>query len=576
MRAGRSVTSAVTADSSDMQILAYFDTAKAMQVLCEAAAAALRTGVPLHLRPNQAVFASEDVHLVVDTVAQQIESWERREADAEKLVRRATKMSMDPDNDDEEEAKQYQKEARKHRAEARLAREQLAALRKPAPPQPEREEREFDVVTDVWVKAFGNVANAGQLPRKQVAALRTVMPAWWMEFDAGVWWVCAYIRVNTTDGAAELGPIRGRYGRQGHGMGSVTASIDSPATDAASRRLLRHQLIASKQVNRAAAQTVMTAPFPQLAHVLAHTVCGVPFPPWVGPQWREPAFVAWIAAVYTDPAFVWLGNGKWGRTSPLRQLCADLAAKRGEVTFGEVDAVVGGSMSQRVLGLWRLLGGNIRAWHASVRAIITSGPVKDRSFGPWTCQVCGGHDVIATRIPEVPSDVLCTCGAIVNGGNHGVPAGVVFPDEYQQLRLSASEALEACREQLGGVNSLQPRDLHILVQSELLESGATAEELGAATGAMTRAGYARTSGNFQRLFAAHLIADDGARPARWTYTDAGRKAVDRLKADGKFDRLVAEAEAKVGEYAERTRVRVRKTTVAAEVPPQPSGEAEAG
>lgn len=525
MRAGRTVRSPITADSSDAQIVGYPDQQKFLRGLADALSHALRTGVAVAMQPSQNLFVDGSSHNLTDSHDQRVSSWESILEEAGRAARRAKSLAMTAV--DEEEAEEWSCELRKHRNRSREARAELDRLRDSSARTTHTPAVAFDALTDIWLRALTNIGTTPRFPQEQKQAFDTVVPHLGLVPVRGVWWGFAVVRINTTEGMAELGPIWWRYGRMGGGIGTRAATMNVPATDKASRRHLRHKLVRSGRITPAAAMTAMSAPFPQLPQVLLHALCGEPLPSWVGPQWRDPIFMQWVVDVYTDEEWAWLGNGKWGRTSALRQFCADQAAAHGEVSISNLERIVGGGLVKTLRMLsTRGRESKMRPHGESARWFEgLSGIYRDRVCRPYVCDACGGTSMIAVRVPEVTTDLLCECGAMAGRSTGApVPEGLRFPDEYRQLRIPADEALEEVRETYGGLNGLAPSMRQLLLTSPLLDTGATQLQL-ARAGGLPGKPLGGVSSILLGLESAGLVTHDGARPALWSYTEAGRKAV---------------------------------------------------
>ena len=523
MRRDRSVDSVVTADSSDADLVGYFNDHDIARGLVSAFAAAVRTGIPVERMPHQTMFATAGTLTLADDEERRLEDLRVRIADADKRALRAKTLSLDPEAD-EDEAKDYQVQARAARREASEARSALHALEKQIAEPQTPAAGPFDALTDLWLPALrALVENGGRVTQAQYQALRVVMPEFSMRPVDGLWWGSARFRVNTTDGVATLGPVTWLIGAGGgRGSSAFAANTSARVRDRRSRRELKAILTDKGQLTADAAATALSSPFPQLPAMLAHLAAGQPLPEWVSEQWTAEPFAAWLKQIYCNPRWCWLGNGKYAITSPRRQLIVDYAQKNVSFTAAEAvrDLPLPGREAVATLARATAPGANGRSWLPAVQVLPPAG-ARVKTFGPVLCR-CGEPAAISVRIPEVPADLLCRCGRTPPRGN-AMPDDVVFPDEYQQLRMPADHAVAVERLTMQR-RPLPAQHRKLLSLETLLHQGATADELGTAlaegSGRPTRVGAgASIWGALQRLEDLQLIRRDAGRPARWTRTE---------------------------------------------------------
>lgn len=522
MMAGKSVSTVLTSDSVEAQVAGHIKAAEVMEGLVDAFIEACRTSIPAVHLPGQTTFQSTHVHLSVDVVAQHVRLLREQIADAEKRADRAMRRELEAE-DDEEETK-YRELGREARKEARRAREQIAEMI--AEPETEQLDGPFDAYTSVLLPAMANLRSSGGRLRQEGAnALETLMPTFRMEQRHGRWWCVATVRVNTVDGVAELGPIEWPMKSKTKGTSRLVSNLAAvPDTGANSKRQLMNQLVSTGRITHPAAAVLRNAPFQQLPHVVLHGLTGTPVPDWVGEEWTQPEFVAWVTKVYADPAFTWLGNGKYGEISFWRQAVMTFASrKQGPFTAEELHQELPMELPDNLYRLSRAIrshkGIKIRVWQPSVLLLDDRHSPTPRRVAGIACE-CGEIASISARVPEVTRDLLCDCGRMPEAARFGMDLATRFPAEYRQLRMPWDD----CVAELGHTfeqrrNNLTGPLAALLNQHQLLTAGATERELEEALG-----GKGSMWSRVRRLEGFGYLQRDTGRPARVFYTPEGRRA----------------------------------------------------
>ncbi|GAB3868923.1 hypothetical protein GCM10028801_45550 [Nocardioides maradonensis] len=522
------MTSTLTADAIDTQVVAYVKADTILTGFATAFAEACRNGIDVMRLAGHTTYHGVGSQLTLDSRAQQVAALTALLADTRAAEARARRYSLEAD--DAHEADSYRDAARaaaSHAADIQQQIDELAddpiAVDLDAP---------FDVCADVLLKAATRLRECGnEVTQEEFAALKTVMPVLRIERRAGRFWASATVRVNTTDGVAELGPVEWTLDVRGHGAQTVRTNL-SPGFNhnPASRKLLIHELKVRGNLTANAARTLANAPFTQLPHVVLHHACGDPYPDWVGDEWRTDAFGTWVTGVYTDPGFWWLGSGKYVRVSYERQALATYAASHPE--FSHTDAVrdLPLELTAAIRSYTRPSApspsspSRVRPWMPSL--VETTSPSvlpTQASYRGVTCD-CGNIASIVARVPEIPSDLLCDCLLAPGGVNLGMPADLRFPADYRALRMPQEDCIAALRSRYDQwVENPPARPRQLLLQTDRLTAGATNLEL-----AGTRADAAISSPILRRLEQHGLLTHDGGRPRRWRYTALGAERARQL------------------------------------------------
>lgn len=529
MRAGRAVDSAITADSDEAQVIAYLPGDRMLRGFVEAFMVAAGKGNLANRLPGQTTFRSAHVHATIDTIAQQIVDLEGVIKESHQRAARAMELALTCESPDE--ALLYQEKSREARLAASKATDEIEALRataaRSAPTGP------FDAYTDVIVPAIRRIATCGnRVSQEEATALRSLLPEFRMEKRDGQWWAATAVRLNTHDGVAELGPIEWCVGNGGRGTQALRERIESvPNSGGNSRNILREQLLGGAGISHPATATLLNSPFTQLPHVVLHHRLGTDFPDWVGEEWREPKFGTWVTDVYSNPEFQWLGNGKYAQVSHVRQAVLTLLSAKGTQKIG---ALMEDLPISRIHDLQRLTrqhlekGQKVRPWQPSVKYPFGGARGGVGTWTPLSCFKCdcGGVADIAVRVPEVPSDVLCGCGAVPRPAVFGIDPAIRFPAEYLALRLPMTECMAELDRRFAARVAKLNRTLRSLMCGgyQLLKVGASSYEISQHLGLQD--GF--LSLTLRELEQLRLVERSYSRPAMWKFTDAGRKRADEL------------------------------------------------
>lgn len=503
--------------SADEQVVGYVKASHIIDGLIDALISALRTGVPVTQLPDHAMFNTERVHVSYDLRKQQLDSLHLELQEALSLKDAARDRAKAAQRrDDSEAADEYDADASVHRAAAKRHQSAIDALREdphtPAKPTP------FDVRADVWVPTLKSIkASGGQLNQDEISALNLILPELRVEPVGHRWQGVATLRITTSQGVAELGPIRWDIDSAARGAQVVALLRGRPIDTGETRRKpeIVADLVHTNKIGRAAALVAVNAPFPELRAVLLHTLCDEPWPAWVDDQWRSPTFAHWIRDVYTNPAWNWMSNGRYTRLSAHRQLAVHTAATEGTCSGGQISERIGTARTDVTRYAHDVTFKSMRPWRRSLTLLESARPARNSILGPITC-VCGNAATIVARAPEVVTDLLCDCGRMPAGEKFGAPADLRFPDAYRDLRLSEKHCIaELGRATAKQATSLPPRSRKVL---ELLavEDGQNEGELRQASGLV---GLNRA---LARLHTQGFIEPRQGATRRWHLTSAGR------------------------------------------------------
>lgn len=534
MSVARRSDSVVSPDSVDGQLVAYFNADKFLEGFATAAIDAFRTSLPARHLPGQTTFKSTHMHATIDVREQQITSLKAMSDDAHRRAKRAMAFALDAPT--EEEAEDWQRESRKARHELEQFEQSLRELE--AAPTHVDPDAGFDVLTDVFVRAFVRLARSGnKVAQEDFVALKTLLPDFDIRYRNGRWCASTSIRVNTSEGVADLGPIEWLVPTNGRGVASLRMNVDDGrSTGAGSRNHLRWRLQEEAGLRDAAAQVLVNAPFKELPYVVLHHRIAEPYPEWVGDDWREPAFGAWVTKVYADPEFTWLGMGKYAQTSPLRQAVASYAESREKFRLIDVlnDLPISEMLTvHRVTRTWQE-NKSARPWSATIEIIeYRRGGAPGASIAAGVDCVCGRKAAIVARVPEVPADLLCECLRMPNAAAHGLDEDMLFPAAYRKLRIPWDQCLQVLEDQFEAWESNMPSQARkILSMSDLLEPGASGGDIGERLRVLTPAIRSKSpapAGSALRQLERHgMVNCQGGWPAIWTYTAKGRAVAGRL------------------------------------------------
>lgn len=516
------------ADSVDCQTVGNFSAQELMGGMVRALIEALREGIPASHMPARRMFNVGDRLVSIDARARQVEALQTAVAEAKREASQAARLAMRALDDNESDM--FAVEARKASARAAAAETALADLRKE--PEQVTPQAPFNALTHVWVPGLLALAGKeGRVTQAQANALDVVLVDFKLFRRDTIWWGTTKLRVETTEGVAELGPVEWRVAESGRGPVHVLAKHPARITvPGLMKRDLTSRLV-DAGLSRLAALTAINSPFAELPHVLLHHLAGEPWPDFVGDDWKEPLFGAWVAKVYTGGTGRKFVNGKYCEFVAYRQLVVNDVAAAG--SCGKWDHVrFVPTEKEATVNLSRSAGtggkSDLPVWYASIRELE---PTEEgaRRFGPVICQ-CGEPAQIVARVAEVPRDLLCgACLRMPIDVNLGVPAELRFPPAYRLLQLSTDECLSELEYRLEKKREkkLSRRVRAILLRSDLLEEGARTsafyELFGRGASSPLRSaeclGYVRSE-----------YRNGETRRPHWIYTDDGRAMAAQLRA----------------------------------------------
>ncbi|WP_157682888.1 hypothetical protein [Nocardioides scoriae] len=515
----------------EAQVVGYVKKDEMFPGLVDAFIAACRTGLPVHRRPGHSTFSGAHTGTTVDVLAQRRRLQEGVILEARKKIKNAIRREIEVEDDDET-AELYRGAAAEAREELRSARAALAQIEADA--KVPTTTGPFDALTHVIVPAMARLKmSGGVLSQEEVQALEAIIPSFSMELRSGKWWAIATVRINTVEGVADLGPFEWAISGRARGTARVAAQLDTvPDVGAASRRRLFGDLVRSGRVTEDAATILRNAPFVQLPYLVLHSVRGEELPQWMGEEWREPRFVSWIVSIYTDPKFRWMNNGMYATVSYSRQFAATFAAKQEEFTvsdLAECAPIPRASAYHQMTRPSSTKYSKIRPFEPTLELVgVLPTGIHRHVMRGCKC-VCGQVASIVTHVPEVPRDLLCDCGRMLDTERFGLDAAVRFPEEYKLLRLPFDECVDELTDRVAAQRDVPGAvGRRLMLLSDLLEDGATDLRIATALGG---------KGTSQSTLLGKLeqfgwLRRSDTRPAIWTYTDEGRAQAARFAADG--------------------------------------------
>lgn len=322
----------------------------------------------------------------------------------------------------------------------------------------------FDASTDILLEAMRRLLHTPRLTRQEHDSFRRVVSSLRLRPIADGWQVEAYVRVLVADGLAVLGPISWHVTRDRVGVGAMRLAVRGSAQpEHESVAKIESRLVREAKVTKLAAHVLIGAPFPELAQLVLHDRTGTPLPEWVSAEWREPAFVRHVVSVYTNPGFEW--SRSYGRLSITGQALIDCTAAHGRLTLADFREMYPGGMAS---DLWRITEESYRDDRSFARrAPLRLGRDADgaRCLELVTCR-CGLPATTLVRGPEIPGDLLCTCGLAAHAAPGTSAWQVVFPEAYQRLRVGAATGTQAMRRRFGRrgdeLTSLTPKEKVVL------------------------------------------------------------------------------------------------------------------
>jgi DNA-binding MarR family transcriptional regulator len=391
--------------------------------------------------------------------------------------------------------------------------------------------RQFDAYAHLLVPAMARIYHCGgKVTQSEAHAFRQLVPNFAMSQRDGQWWAHAWVRMATTQGVAELGPIDWCVGSGGSGSQLFRARHGNKAVEAVSLRKTLRQQLNRTGISKRATATLTSASFAELPLVVLDQLTSCGLPDWVDEEWRQEAFAHWVAQVYSDANFPWGANSRFAYAAPVRQLVVYYAVDRGEFTTRQAtdDLYLGTNQD-----IYRLVRPEVR------RDTQTTRPMQPCVVGPdvtrlrpdtvLSAVVCPeGHRAdIWTRVPEIPRDMLCSaCLRMPDSDMHKMPPGVRFPSAYRSLQLGREE-VEAHRVAYLQKRrlSLGTREVRVLTLWNLLDQGALDATMAGALGTGTLSHALNRLCRF-----GYVMKEDKQYGARWSYTDAGREKARELLA----------------------------------------------
>lgn len=416
--------------SLSSEVVGYVDGATLQRGFVRAFAQACDDGVPAVLRNSMRAYRVGERKILLDdrTVRRERLGRELRGA-RQKFTNQLRAIEGE---DDERLRDALLARARKSSQEIQVLERELAELEAlpDAPPA-----AQFETGTDVLLSALTSLAESFRWSLEEHDAFRKIVPTLRMQRLAdGTWQAQTSAWLPVEDGAAELSDITWSAAPPGIGVASMRGArlSSSTSSDVLSASGLRTALEQQTGVAPEAVRLLTVAPFPQLAHLVLHARTGSRLPDWVGKEWREPAFVAHIAAVYGAAPGTWHGRRHFGRRMPRAQAVVDCTADAGRLTLAGYRQVVPGVDANEMWVFARRVQ----------MGVIPRGPVVDRVVEPdgsWAlvnrvCR-CGNPATIVLHAPEVTGSLMCECGLVMDAEPGSTADGVRFPGEYRDLRV---------------------------------------------------------------------------------------------------------------------------------------------
>ncbi|CAM3734154.1 hypothetical protein [Nocardioides zeicaulis] len=455
------------------EVLGVFPDQDVFPTFARAAATAFREGVPAHMMAATTMSTLGRPMPSLDMHKAALENAEHDVEVATSAMKVAVRRELEEKDPTLQQAYREQAQAASKRVEAAKAR--ADELREKTRHRP-IDQPSFRTNGELVLGAFHRLMTCnGRVTQGEKSALDEIFP----DFSAtqaadGQWWATATIRMAAGHGTVEVGPITWCIGRGGHRPSKHYRKNRGLERDAP--RWLRNALLDTGQVNDEAIRVLITSQFRALPYVILAGLGGHPFPTWVGPQWREPAFVKWMVAVYTDPKFAW--DKSHFRVSVERQFAVHLVNEREQISWHdwhELVPLAGPARLHNSAVPSKHTTRNSDVWHPSIAlARDESGGRIRGKYEPIPC-VCGATVTAATRTPDVPGDALCgTCRRPAKVEGLNVPGDLRFPQDY----IDATPSMEECVAELQRVSDkrkalLPPTHAVVLTSDRLAEGSAT-------------------------------------------------------------------------------------------------------
>lgn len=514
---------------AEREVIAHIPASALLEGFVKAFLTALRSGVPATRLAGYTIYSAAASHVAVNTWQNSVDQIERKLAEAKRKKKRAKSYAFNAEDDDE--AEEWYRTHRAASKEVKQLKADLKQLRQA--PREAPLDGPFDAYTHVFTKAMENLAACGnKVSQAQHTALRTLVPRMTIGYRDGTLWASATVRINTTEGVAELGPIEWTVGTGGTGSqrARALASTAPRQLPNRSRAGLRRRLELETGMTADAAATLTNAPFPELASVVLHHAVGADYPDWVGGDWRDPEFGEWVTKVYTDPDFCWRGSGRYVRLSPERQAVVNYAAEHLKFTATDLAQAVPTLLVRRVAEFAKaeVPRLKIRPWQPIIVGLgspVRGSKVASRTYAAVMCE-CGRPATVSAKVPEIPSDLLCACGLMPNAAALGLSETLRFPDEYQRLRMPHAEVMADLEQRKADwIVELTATAKAILKTTLVLGEGATQRQI------ETVVNSTSVNQQLRALADVGLLQRSDRVPARWSVTPQGRLAHERLLVD---------------------------------------------
>lgn len=494
--------------------------------MVRAIAHAIRTGVPVDLLHDTSMSKQVLRRLNPDTLQIAIGQAERARQKAEMTVARAASEVLA--TEDETLRAQYRAQAELAATKLREAQAKVDELRARVLVAAQPVE-EFETNVEVMMATLQRLLTCqNTVTQAEYLALKTFLRRLRIDrADDGQWWGETHLHFATETGVVEFGPIRFNLGDGGAAAGLLMDSTLD--VELHHPNWIELELTKTGKLNPAAVRTLRLHQFKQVAYVVLDALDAHPLPDWVGEQWRDPAYTAWVVNHYTDPDFNW--DRSAAKVSIERQFIVHLVNRHGSASLTEY-ALHSPPRTPQAFSLvskaakW---GNNVRSWQPSIQPV-DSRRTKARRYEPLLC-ACGLPLRTVARFAEVLTDMLCDCRRMAGVVPAGVqiPDDLRFPDEY----LAAAPGWEACLAELRrkaevGARGLRGRTEKVLVCNALREGGHIAKDIAASAGVSVSAASEEL-----RMLKSYGFVETGyfrtAKSPEWHLTAEGRVRADEIR-----------------------------------------------
>ena len=337
----------------------------------------------------------------------------------------------------------------------------------------------------------------------------------------GTWSGQAVVRVPTSGGVAEIGPIHWPVPTIGRGSQMVRAGrpVADPASSE-SRAGLLSRLTEEAGLPRAAAMTLLNAPFGELAPALLHHMLGLPLPEWIGPEWHDVGLLRHLARTYTDPTFPWHTAARYTALRPAAQAVLDVAATIEPATMATLRTELPGLTSDDVALLFN--ADRLYPQWPCAALLESQGSGRRRTFTVVRCH-CGRPATTVALVPEVPDGLLCDAGHVAHAAVDSAERGLTFPHAYQDLRMTSAQ-WRAAMPRLTVEHVKEPTPVRGAIPTAALKVVAAADPPGLTTSAVAEA-LQRSPSNVHTVLTrladrGHLVTDKSRYPVRWRVSSA--------------------------------------------------------